>query len=462
MGLGTRDHSVTIQDIRMINALMYAQNTNEPIPETALLRYCLYARKSSEDDERQALSIDSQVKEMLEMANRDHLTIVEVRRESHSAKNSGSRPEFNRLMEDIRTKKFDGILTWGADRISRNAGDLGTVVDLMDSGFLQEIRTSGPRFTNSPSDKFMLMMLCSHAKLENDNKGVNVKRGFRAKVEMGYRPNMSPIGYLHDKYAPQGERRIFIDPERGPVIQEVFRKIAYEGYTGRDLKRWLDDEKQFRTRKGKKITLSMIYRMIDNHFYTGRYEFPVGSGRWYQGKHEPLVPQDTFDRAREVMKGKERTNKPGTKEFGFTKMFKCASCNYGLAADEKIKRLKDGTVRRYVYYGCNKKWLTGCKEPYIREEELLSQLCKLIDKIDIDELTAVDRIKQEVDRLKNMVSSLGGHVATEKIAEIMPTIDVYACAKYILKSGTLDEKRTLLQSVKSTITLGNGQLLVVK
>lgn len=443
---------------------MYAQNTNstnEQLQEVKPLRYCLYARKSSEDDERQALSIDSQVKEMLDMANRDRLTIVEVRRESHSAKNSGSRPEFNRLMEDIRAKKFDGILTWAADRISRNAGDLGTVVDLMDQGFLQEIRTSGPRFTNSPSDKFMLMMLCSHAKLENDNKGVNVKRGFRAKVEMGYRPNMSPLGYLHDKYAPKGERRIYIDPERGPIIQEAFRKVAYEGYTGRDLKRWLDDEVQLRTRKGKKISLSMIYRMIDNSFYTGRYEFPVGSGRWYQGKHEPLINQDVFDRAREIMKGKPR-GQVGTKEFGFTKMFKCQSCNYGLAADEKIKRLKDGTIRRYVYYGCNKKWITGCKEPYIREEDLLKQLCKIIDKVDIDELAAVDGIKKEIDRLQKMISGLGGHIASEKIAEIIPDIDVYACAKFILKEGSLEEKRNLLQSIKSTLTLGSGQLLAIK
>jgi DNA invertase Pin-like site-specific DNA recombinase len=284
---------------------------------------------------------------MFEMANRDRLTIVEVRRESHSAKNSGSRPEFNRLMGDIRAKKFDGILTWAADRISRNAGDLGTVVDLMDGGLLQEIRTSGPRFTNSPSDKFMLMMLCSHAKLENDNKGVNVKRGFRTKVEMGYRPNMSPLGYLHDKYAPKGERRIYIDPERGPIIQEAFRKVAYEGYTGRDLKEWLDDDVQLKTRKGKKISLSIIYRMIDNSFYTGRYEFPVGSGRWYQGKHEPLIPQDTFDRAREVMKGKERTNRPGTKEFGFTKMFKCASCNYGLTLKCKSNEFRYALLRGF-------------------------------------------------------------------------------------------------------------------
>ena len=95
-------------------------------------KYVLYARKSSESDERQALSIDSQVKEMLAIAERDGLEIVDVRREAHSAKDSGQRPVFQELIADIGRERFNAILTWAPDRLSRNAGDLGTLVDLMD------------------------------------------------------------------------------------------------------------------------------------------------------------------------------------------------------------------------------------------------------------------------------------------------------------------------------------------
>ena len=134
------------------------------------MSYCLYARKSTEQDERQALSIDSQIKEMLELANREGLHIAEIRRESHSAKASGCRPEYNKLLEDIRGGKFNGILTWAPDRISRNAGDLGAIVDLMDQKLLLDIRTYGQKFANSPNEKFLLMILGSQAKLENDNR----------------------------------------------------------------------------------------------------------------------------------------------------------------------------------------------------------------------------------------------------------------------------------------------------
>ncbi len=118
--------------------LEMAAFTNKPIP---VIKYCLYARKSMEDEERQALSIESQLKEMKQLAERDNLHIAFVRTEAHSAKSSGQRPVFNKMIEEIRAKKYNAILTWNPDRLSRNAGDLGVLVDLMDSQLLIEIRT---------------------------------------------------------------------------------------------------------------------------------------------------------------------------------------------------------------------------------------------------------------------------------------------------------------------------------
>ena len=154
-------------------------------PVAVSIKYCLYARKSTESEEQQILSIDSQIKEMLELATRDNLEVVEIKKESHSAKEAGARPIFNEIVEEIKIGKFNAILTWAPDRISRNAGDLGRIVDLMDMGILHEIRTYGQKFTNSPNEKFLLMILGSQAKLENDNKVVNIKRGLRARCEMG-------------------------------------------------------------------------------------------------------------------------------------------------------------------------------------------------------------------------------------------------------------------------------------
>lgn len=163
---------------------------NKAITEVKL-NYCLYARKSTEQEEKQILSIDSQIKEMLELAQKEGLNITEIKKESHSAKDSGQRQIFNELITDLRSGKFNAVLTWAPDRLSRNAGDLGSLVDLMDQKLLTEIRTYSQKFTNSPNEKFLLMILCSQAKLENDNKSINVKRGMKARAALGFWPGIS-------------------------------------------------------------------------------------------------------------------------------------------------------------------------------------------------------------------------------------------------------------------------------
>jgi DNA invertase Pin-like site-specific DNA recombinase len=242
------------------------------------MRYCLYARKSSEAEERQALSIDSQIKEMLAIAERDGLNITEIRKESHSAKDCGRRPVFNQLLTDIRASKFNGIMTWHPDRLSRNAGDLGSVVDLLDQKLLVEIRTYSQRFTNNPNEKFLLMILGSQAKLENDNKSINVKRGLKTKCELGLWPSVAPTGYLNSTNVNE-KGVVYIDHQRAPVIKKMFERVAYENCSGRKLFYWLKDEIKFKARSGKPLTLSNIYIILKNHFYHGSFEYPKESGR---------------------------------------------------------------------------------------------------------------------------------------------------------------------------------------
>ena len=134
-------------------------------PPATALRFCLYSRKSTEAEDKQALSIESQVKEMLEVARKDGLNVVEIKREAHSSKEVGQRPIYNQMLAEIREGKYNAILTWAPDRLSRNAGDLGSIVDLMDQKLLIEIRTYGQKFTNNPNEKFLLMILGSQAKL---------------------------------------------------------------------------------------------------------------------------------------------------------------------------------------------------------------------------------------------------------------------------------------------------------
>ncbi len=413
-------------------------------------KYCLYARKSTESDETQALSIDSQIKEMLELAKRDNLNVAEVKQEKHSAKEVGQRPIFNQLIEDIREERFNGILTWAPDRIARNAGDLGTVVDLMDNGKLKEIRTYGQSFGNSPNDKFLLMILGSQAKLENDNKSVNVKRGMKAKCSMGWRPGMPPLGYLTNTGGIKGQRKIFLDAARAPIIKQVFEKVAYEKYSGRKLYEWLRSIR-FNTRTGKNVTLSSVYLILKNTFYYGKFEYPVGSGSWYDGLHEPIIAKELFDKVQEQITSQNMRCE--NKEFAFTKLMKCGLCGSGITAEEKYKRLKNGTISRYIYYGCTRGRDRSCKGGYVREEELINQITELISNLDFDQTEMKKKIDYEINRYnKFRYGILGIDKTKEKIEE---KLDYKKYAEYILTQGSIYEKRELLSCLKGKLNLKN-------
>jgi site-specific DNA recombinase len=421
----------------------------EVIAPVQKIRYVLYARKSTESEERQVLSIDSQVKEMLELAERDGLEVVEIRRESHSAKESGQRPVYKEILEDVRRGRFNGILTWAPDRLSRNAGDLGSIVDLMDQQLLLEIRTYGQHFKNSPNEKFLLMILCSQAKLENDNKSINVKRGLRTRVEMGLWPGPAPTGYMKEKRTDR-KCETLLDPERAPIIKKMFEKVAYEHWSGRKIYNWLKFDLNLRTAAGKKhLSLGNIYKILDNTFYYGVFEYPRKSGNWYTGKHEPIVSKELFDLAQSQVKS--NVLRIENKEFAFTKMMLCGLCGSGISADEKFKKLKNGGVARYVYYGCTKARGVDCKCGYTEEKEVIKQFNELIEKINLNEIEVKEKIKADVEKFSKLQKFLLG--TKEKID--IPSIDVRGYAKYVLKEGSDIEKRELLSCLKSKILLNN-------
>lgn len=420
-------------------------------------RYCLYARKSSESEERQVLSIDSQIKEMLQLAEREGLEIVAMKRESHSAKETGCRPVFNEIVEEIRDGKYNCILTWAPDRISRNAGDLGKIVDLMDAGKLLQIRTFGQTFSNNPNEKFLLMILGSQAKLENDNRGINVKRGLRTRVESGLWPGMAPLGYLNQKRMDK-KCQIIVDPDRAHIIKQMFEKVAYEGWSGRKVYNWLRFDLNFYTRGNKPLTLSGVYRIFNMTIYYGPFEYPRNSGQWYQGSHEAIITKELFDKAQDRLKRDKIVRE--NREYSFTKLFTCGLCESGITAQEKYKELKDGTTAKYVYYSCSKSKDRNCKNKYIREEELIDELLKVIDKVNINELGMRMKLEEEIKRFNRLQRLATRGTPKMKIDENDIATKEYA--KYVLKEGSVTEKRELLGHLRSRLLLEDKKITLVK
>lgn len=418
------------------------------------LSYCLYARKSTEQEDKQVLSIDSQINEMEKMAIADGLEIVVKKKESHSAKEAGQRPVFNEIVEELKQGKYNGILTWAPDRIARNAGDLGRIVDLMDQKKLIEIRTYGQKFTNTPNDKFMLMILGSQAKLENDNKVINVKRGLRTRAAMGLRPSMAPTGYLNSKNKDE-KCQVIVDSKRAPIIKEMFEKVANENYSGRKIYKWLK-ETNFKNKNGKYVTLGNIYRMLRMTFYYGVFEYPEGSGEWYTGKHTPIISRELFEAVQEKIKVEKK--KAYGREFAFTRMLHCAYCESGITAEEKIKELKDGGSNAHVYYRCTKVKNRDCPNESVKESILIDEVMPIIDKMSMDKSELKKKLEEEVARYALFQTGVLGVDLNQ--SKKHKDISIKTFAKHMLRHGTMLQKREVLSCIKSRILLKDKKLVM--
>jgi len=327
------------------------------------IKYILYARKSSEQEDRQVLSIDSQKSELNNIIQKENLNIISPLEESFSAKAPG-RKIFNEMIKQIEEGKANAIITWSPNRLSRNSVDTGYLIYLMDQDKLLEIKTPIQVFRNNPNDKFLLSLLCSQAKLENDNKGIDVKRGLKRKAEQGWYPTFTTLGYKANPLKEKGNKDIIKDPERYNLTRKMFDLMLTGNYTPPQILKIATDEWSLKNKKGGKISRSTIYRIFGDPFYYGTFEYPKDSGIWYTGKHDHMITEEEYDRI-QVFLGKKGKRRPKEHYFAFTGLIRCAECGAMITAEEKTKKQKNGNTHKYIYYHCTKRKNPNCTQKSI-------------------------------------------------------------------------------------------------
>jgi site-specific DNA recombinase len=333
------------------------------------LKYGEYLRKSTDDKEKQLLSLDKQ-KEVVDRLVKVHgLNIAEDSIvEKKSAKKPG-RPGFGKLVKLIREGKIDGIVTWSPHRLSRIATDTGTLITLMDEGLLKEIVTDGQIFRKTPVDIFMFGFLCAQAKLENDTKAIDIRDGMAKIARNGTYPGCPPLGYLPDKYGIKGMRKRDVDPVNFPIVRRMWDLMLMGTHTPYQILTKATNEWGLRARSGKKPSASAIYKLLRNPFYYGEYEFPKMSGMWCKGTHQAMITKEGFDRVQKMIR-KTNNARPISNYFAFGGCtLHCGECGCAIVGMAKTKTQQNGNVHRYTYYGCTKK-RGACKQMPVTEKDI--------------------------------------------------------------------------------------------
>ena len=333
------------------------------------MHYFLYARKSTDVEDKQVLSIEAQLAELRLLAKRDGLNIVEEFVEKKSAKQPG-RLLFNDMM--LRTQKGEaqGIVCWKLDRLARNPVDDGLVSWLLQQATLKHIAT--PEKSYYPADNVLLMSVeFGMANQFIRDLSQNTSRGLRQKARRGEYPGLAPIGYRND---PR-DKSIAVDKKKAQLVREAFETYAAGNSRLEDIVRLF--EKHGILSKGNKLVhVSRISFMLSNPFYCGLFRY---AGELYEGKHQPIISKKLFDSAQKVLRTRGRPLAIKTDPRPYCGLLRCGTCSMGITGEHKTKRQVSGKVHHYIYYHCTKKSkFVKCAEPCIRQEELDRQLSALL------------------------------------------------------------------------------------
>lgn len=189
-------------------------------------KFILYARKSTDVEDKQILSIEAQITELREFAKREGLNVIDELIEKRTAKIPG-RPIFNSMIDRIEKGEANGILSFHPDRLARNSVDGGRIIYLLDTGKIQSLKFPQFWFESTPQGKFMLNIAFGQSKYYVDNLSENVKRGNRQKLRLGIWPNWAPPGYINDK----NSKRIDVNPKMAIIVKRLFSEYSTGKYS---------------------------------------------------------------------------------------------------------------------------------------------------------------------------------------------------------------------------------------
>ena len=410
-------------------------------------KFFLYARKSTDVEDKQVLSIEAQITELRAYAKTEGLNVIEELIEKQSAKIPG-RPIFNAMLNKVERGEANGIISWNPDRLARNSVDGGRIIYLLDCGHLAMLKFPTFWAENTSQGKFMLNIAFGQSEYYIDSLSENVRRGLRQKVRRGEYPGPAPIGYLNDSRI----KLVVVDRKKAKIIKAAFKFYTEGNKTLEDVSHFLAQQGTT-TKSGKVWHKDRVKYLLTNPFYYGHFRY---AREVHEGKHDPIIAKKLFDKVQEVLmqRGRPR-HKTKNEPQVFCGLLHCA-CGMMITGEYKVKRQKNGNEHHYIYYHCSRKSKTiRCKEPCIRQEVLDKQVSSLLQKVSLPQDWAKELLKMAEKDEKEAAQSCIAFVQKnkEKIKginlKLQRLLDAYL--EQIIERETYLEKKSKLMSQKKTL-----------
>jgi len=350
--------------------------------------YFSYIRVSTLRQGQHGTSLVEQREAIKRYALRWKLNVVEEFEEKETAAKLG-RPIFNRMLRALKRGQADGVIIHKIDRSARNLKDWADLGELIDRGievhFANEsldLHSRGGRL----SADIQAVVAADYIR----NLREETRKGFYGRLKQGLYPRPAPTGYLDcGKGLPKK-----IDPVQGPLVKHAFELYA-SGKWGLNALVEKMNELGLRNKRGRKVTLNGMSKMLRNPFYTGLVKIKT-QDEVYAGQHRPIISNNLFSQVQAVLKGKQIKIKQ-RRDIAFRRMLACGNCNMKLIGEFQKGR---------VYYRCHAK---GCAKNSIREDRVEAVLLPILKKLSFS--------AEETARLRRHLKEQYRHIEEFKEAQ---------------------------------------------
>jgi site-specific DNA recombinase len=405
-----------------------------PAPRRAVA----YVRESTEE-QGQGFSPDAQRETIRKFAVENDLELTGEYCDFHSGwRKSESRPDFQRLMADAAEGCFDVVLVFHTSRFARSQVEARRYKQLLRERLGIRVVSVTQPMGEDPSDPSSFLAESIH-EMFDEYYSVSLsfwtRSGLHEKARQGHLVGMLPWGYERDP----NTKLAVPDPGRAPLVRELFERYANGQESDRALAAWLN-AKGARTARDRLFGKDTVREMLCNAAYAGYVTAGRSKDRSIRGLHEPIVPEELFDRVQEVRAWRTRVVKPGppSEDYLLRKLLYCERCG------ERMHGTYGSRPRVRRYMCSTRRYGHSCGEPITKAQPLEAQLVEWIRAFQPDgEL--LDVLLQTLSADSNGHPEEPAERRSELLSQLQRLQDLYVLgdltkAQYIMRRQATEEE----------------------
>lgn len=403
-------------------------------------RVAIYCRVSTVEQAQEGYSIDSQYQNIKEYCEREGHEIYKLYEDRGiSGKNIINRPGIKQLLEDAKDNKFDLVLSWKLNRVSRKLLDILNIVEFLNKNNIAFRSLTESFETETPAGKLQLNIMGAIGEFERETIAENVKMGLLARAREGRWNGGVVLGYDIVELPNEGKKRkntkLEINEREANAVRRIF-ELYSQGYGYKAVVNRVNKE-GYKTKRNNEFAVATVKEILKNPVYIGKIRYNVRQD-WSKkrrnninqnpilsdGQHEPIIDMETWNKVQVILKERSKKhNKVYDSEFPLTGILKCPVCGAGMTISRSTSKRKDGTKKVLEYYSCGNwknKGASVCKSNSIRVEvadeyvlnkimELINNksiLKKVIDNINKNKSSKLQPVIEELDRITNEINKL--------------------------------------------------------